>query len=111
MKRGIKYLLIFIWILFVNGSDLVDSYVVFYIDGTTVNKCKREDYLEYKELIEETDFIKNDRLDLNFYYAFEKDYQKQFATIIKTETDYGKLEEIKKNYERRLSKLDSTKVR
>ena len=79
MKQVVKLLTVLTWFLFVNSSETTEWYVVYYSDESTIHKCPRDKFLEYKELLQYTP--PDERLDLAMYYAWEPDYQIAFINL------------------------------
>lgn len=85
------------WYLFVNASERIDWWVVYYKNENTIHKCKRPEYFEYKELLKGSSISKervND-IDWNSYYCWESDYECVMGKIDSVKIDFGKLEYLK----------------
>lgn len=54
-----KLIIILVWYLFVNSSDKTNWYVTFHTEDNVVHKCPRDEYLEYQELIKNTQLVDN----------------------------------------------------
>lgn len=53
-------LVILAWYLFVNASEKTEWWVELYTHGNTTVEVKRNEYLEYKELLDQTEWIDNE---------------------------------------------------
>ena len=63
----------------------------------TVTKVKRNEYNEYKELLNNGTSISEERqsdIDWNSYYCWEQDFKPQMSKLYKKEIDFGMLNKL-----------------
>lgn len=52
MKKCIKLFLILFWLTNIDAGEIQEWHIEFYSDDNTIHKCHRDEYLEFKELLE-----------------------------------------------------------
>lgn len=103
MKAFIKVLrltaLIGVWLINVDAGDKTEWYVEFYRNDNTIHKCSRDNYNEYKELLQSKPSEKTEKI-CTFYRINESlnytEIARSDTLIIKIEpNNYGKLYHLK----------------